>query len=1135
MVPENREECRNRDIKGPTAGKPNPRRMSIARSFALAALLLGASFAPARAADPLILQSPTVSRTQIAFVYGGDIWVVSHEGGVARRLVTGFGLNGTPYFSPDGSTIAFSANYDGSTNVYTVSASGGEPVRLTYHPGADVVMGWTPDGSKILFSSHRESQNDATQLYTIPRGGGIPTILPLPDATTASYSPDGTHLAYVPNSQWEWYWQGYRGGQTTPIWIANLADSSVTAIPRDNSNERFPMWIGNEIYFVSDRSGHYALYVYDPQTRAVKQLVENPHGFDIVSASANAGEIVYSKFDAIHLYDPATHTDRNVPITIAADMPELRPQWLPVSNQIQNAGISPTGVRAVFEAHGDILTVPAENGSVRNLTQSPSIMERDPAWSPDGKWIAYFSDASGEYTLRLRDQQGLLPEKVYQLEARPTFYYTPVWAPDSKKLSYEDKHGTLFYIDISTEHPQPVKVAAQPYEGFGQNTFSATWSPDSRYLAYNKQLPSFLHAIIILDSQDGHAYQITDGMSDATSPAFDKNGKYLYFLSSTNTGFTAYGLDMESDEHATSNYVYAAVLHKSDASPVALKSDDEPVTSDEPVSGPPANATPKPAAPAQPAGAAKMPSIDFDEIGQRIVSLPIPEANYTAIAAATPGTIFLAEAPLVNVDPLPPLQTISRYDNASRKVLPYADGVNVFDVSFDGKKMLLGRGLFALQWSIVPTQLPVPPPPGLGAIPTQALEVRSVPREEWAQMFRETWRIERDWFYDPRYHGLDIAAAEKRFAAFLPGLASRTDFTYLTQEMIGYLSVGHLWVYPGVAPPKTDRVNVGLLGADYSVDHSRFRFAKIYNGENWNPTLHAPLTQPGVNVKVGDYLIAVNGIGVHADREVSAYFQETAGKQTTITVAPNPDGGESRNVVVVPLPSEAALRNLAWIEHNREEVDRLSGGKLGYVYMPDTAYGGFTNFNRYFFAQVNKEGVILDERYNHGGQIADYVIDVLSRKQRGIIVGRDGSPYIDPPLAVFGPKVMIINQYAGSGGDALPWIFKKAGLGPLVGVRTWGGLVGIGGYPALMDGGRVMAPRVAIGGLHGQWEVEGHGIAPDIEVQQDPKLVREGHDPQLEAGVAAAMKELREHPIPHYAPPPYPDHHPVLPPIVQKS
>jgi tricorn protease len=1096
--------------------------MSFVRSFVVTGLLFGLSLVPAPA-SPLILQSPTVSRTQIAFVYGGDIWTVSHEGGTARRIVTGFGLAGAPYFSPDGSTIAFSANYDGSTNVYTVAASGGEPRRLTFHPGADVVTGWTPDGSRIIFTSVRNSANDSSQAYEISKDGGIPTVLPLPDVADGSFSPDGSHYAYVPNNQWEPFWQGYRGGQTTPIWIADMADSAVVAIPRNNDNARFPMWIGSNVYFVSDRGGHYSLYVYDTHTRDVKQLLENPRGFDIVAASANNGEIVYSKFDSIHLYNPETHTDREVPITISDELPDVRPHWVAAAYQISNAAISPTGVRAVFEAHGDILTVPAENGSVRNITQTPNVEERDPAWSPNGRWIAYFSDAGGEYTLRLRDQKGLDPERVYQLEPRPSFYYAPTWSPDSKKIAYSDKHMGLYYIDISQEHPQAVKVAEQPYETFNANPFNAVWSPDSRYLTYAKQLPNFLHAVMVYDTRESHAYQITDGMSDATNPTFDKSGKYLYFLSSTNTGFTAYGLDMEADEHPTSNFVYAVVLQKSAASPVSLQSDDEPVKPDEPAAAPAA----KPAVTAPPKEMPAPPTIDFEAIDQRIVSLPIPEGNYVDLQAGAPGTIFLAQAPLASVDPLPPSLTIVRYDNVSRKVVPFADGVRDFNVSFDGKKMLLARGLFVLQWAIVPTQQPVPP--GVGTLATAGLEVYSVPREEWAQMYHETWRIERDWFYDPNHHGLDLAAAEKRFSVFLPALASRSDFTYLTHEMISYLSVGHLWVSSGTIP-KNDRVSVGLLGADYTIDHDRFRFAKIYNGENWNPTLHAPLTQPGVNVHVGEYLLAVNGKPIHADREVYSYFQETAGKQTTITVGPNPDGSGSRDVTVVPLPSETALRNLAWIENNRETVDRLSGGKLGYVYMPDTAYGGFTNFNRYFFAQVNKEGVILDERYNHGGQIADYVIDVLSRKARAIIVGRDGSPYLDPPLAVFGPKVMIINQYAGSGGDAMPWLFRKADLGPLVGVRTWGGLVGIGGYPPLMDGGSVMAPRVAIGGLHGNWEVEGHGIAPDVEVQQDPKLVRDGHDPQLEAAVATAMRMLREHPLPHYAPPAFPDHHPVLPP-----
>ena len=1070
------------------------------------------------AAPPLILQSPTVSRTQIAFVYGGDIWTVGRGGGEARRIVTGYGLASAPFFSPDGSTIAFSANYNGNTDVYAVPSSGGEPRRLTYHPDPDIVVGWTRDGSKILFRSNRNSSNDSNQLYTISRNGGIATELPLPDAQVGSYSPDGTHLAYVPNAQWEPYWQGYRGGQTTPIWIADLADSSIVKIPRNNSNDRDPMWIGKTIYFLSDRQGPYTLYAYDTQDHTVRRLVSNQHGFDVVSASANDGTIVYSQFDAIHTYDPATHTDRAIPIRVAADMPQVRPHWISVGDQIQNAAISPTGVRAVFEAHGDILTVPAEHGDVRNITATPAVEERDPAWSPNGKWIAYFSDASGEYTLHVKDQLGLKPDRSFTLAPTPSFYYSPTWSPDSTKIAYADKHLGLYYIDIAAAHPHAVKMAEQPYESFSPNPFQGSWSPDSRYVAYTKQLPSFLHAIFVYDTREGRSYQITDGMSDATNPAFDKSGKYLYFLSSTNTGFSSYGLDMESDQRPTSSSVYVAVLHADTASPVA------PLTADEGASEEPAPTPKASGGAAKPAPSHATAPIDFAGILQRIVALPIPDANYVRLEAGTAGAILLGEAPLASVDPNAPTMSVLRFDTASRKVVPLASGVSDFSVTFDGKKMLVGRGK---SWSIVPTAAAAKP--GQGALNTAAMEVYSIPREEWAQMYRETWRIERDFFYDPHYHGLDIAAAEKRFAVFLPGLASRDDFTYLTHEMISYLSVGHLWVYGGGASTMR-QVSTGMLGADYTVSDDRFRFAKIYNGENWNPELRAPLTQPGVDVRVGDYLLAVNGKPVHADKEVYSYFEETAGKQTTIEVGPNPNGTGAHDVTVVPVASEFTLRNLAWIEHNRRLVSRLSGGKLAYVYMPDTEYGGFTNFNRYFFAQVDREGVILDERYNHGGQIADYVIDVLSRKADAIIKGRDGRTYLDPPLAIFGPKVMVINQYAGSGGDAMPWLFKKAGLGPLVGVRTWGGLVGIGGYPPLMDGGGVMAPRVAIGGLHGHWEVEDHGISPNVEVQQDPKLVREGYDPQLEAAVRTAMQMLREHPLPHYTPPPFPNHHPHLPP-----
>lgn len=1096
--------------------------MPILRLAFLTGTLLCACVSTAFAASPLIFQSPTISRTEIAFVYGGDIWTVPRSGGQARRLVTGYGIASAPFFSPSGQTIAFSANYDGNANVYVVPASGGEPRRLTYHPGSDTVIGWTPDGEHVLFISSRNSPTDAMQAYEISTSGGLARMLPLPDVNAGSFSPDETHFAYVPNGQWEPFWQGYRGGQTTPIWIADMADSSVVAIPRNNSNDRYPMWIGSTIYFVSDRDGSYALYGYDTRTGNVRSLVPNHHGFDIVSASSNDGAIVYSQFDAIHVYDPATGTDRNIPISIDADMQDVQPHWLSVDDQIVNANISPSGVRAVFEAHGDIFTVPAEHGSIRNLTQTPGVEERDPAWSPNGKWIAYFSDASGEYTLRIRDQLGLQPERSYRLEPYPSFYYTPVWSPDSTKIAYADKHLGIYYIDVSEARPHAVKIDEYPYENFAAVQLDATWSPDGRYLAYSRQLTNFLHAIFVYDTREHVTHQVTDGMSDCTSPSFDRSGKYLYFLASTDTALNAYGLDMESDEHPVTSNVYVAVLHASTASPTAPQSDDEVVTGDEPT---PAAPSPHP----QVARAAEFAPIDFENIGQRIVSLPLPAANYASVQAADAGTIFVAQAPLVSVGG-PDQLSLLRFDIATQQATAWAQGITNFVVSANGKKILLQRpGTKPREslWEIVSTA--APPKAGEGMLATADLRIFVDPHEEWAQMYRETWRIERDFFYDPNHHGLDIGAIERRFSVFLPGLGSRDDFTYLTHEMLSYLSVGHLWV---AGPPRQlpNNVSIGLLGADYAIENGHWRFTKIYSGENWNPELHAPLTQPGIDVANGDYLFAVNGKPVTTDREVCAFFENTAGQQTTIRVGPNPDGSDAHDVTVVPLASEANLRKLAWIEHNQELVDRLSGGRLAYVYMPDTAFGGFTNFNRYFFAQVNRQGVVLDERYNHGGQIADYVIDFLSRRARAIIKSRDGDTYLDPPLAIYGPKVMVINQYAGSGGDAMPWLFKKADLGPLVGVRTWGGLVGIGGYPTLMDGGDVMAPRIAIGGLHGEWEVEGHGISPDIEVTQDPKLVREGHDPQLEAAVETALRLLREHPLPHYEPPPFPNHHPVLPP-----
>ena len=1090
--------------------------------FALAAL----AAVPLSMAQPklLLLQTPTLSKTQIAFVYGGDIWTVPREGGAAQRLVTGTDLETGPIFSPDGSTIAYSGNYDGNVDVYVVASTGGEPRRLTYHPGPDYAVAWTPDGKNVLFQSSRTSDNDPSHLFTVPVSGGFPKQLPLGMAEGGSYSPDDTHIAYVPIFQWEPEWKGYRGGQTTPVWIANLADSSVVKIPRNNSNDGNPMWVGDTVYFLSDRDGARTLFAYDTKTQKVTRVIDN-HGFDITSASAGPGTIVYSQFGVLHLYDLKSHSDHEVHVTVSADMPQLLPHWVKVADQIQNAAISPTGQRAVFEAHGDILTVPAEKGDIRNITSTPGVAEREPAWSPDGRWISYFSDASGEYELHIRDQKGLDPPKIINL-GKPAFYYSPVWSPDSKKITYADKFLNIWYVDI--DHPVPVKVDTAEYSaGFG-NELSESWSPDSQWITYTKRLPNQMNAVFVYSLGTKKVSQITDGMSDCSDPQFDKSGKYLYFLASTNTGLSAAGLDMTSDEHPVTQSVYVAVLRKDLPSPIPPQSDDEKVAAESANQTSAANSEPTKNSGEKPAKTPKKPpvvQIDFDGILQRILALPIPAANYDDLQAGKEGEIYLSEGPIVFTRPGPPQFTIKRFDLKSRKVKTIVEGVQGFAISFNGEKILYQQ---KKHWFIADASKPVEA--GKGMLKTDDMEVRVVPREEWNQMYHEVWRIERDFFYDPNYHGYDIAAAEREFAAYLPGLASRNDLNFLFRQMLSYMSVGHMFVRGG-EEPNTPKVNVGLLGADYTVDNGRYRFAKIYSGENWNPRLKAPLTQPGVNVKAGEYLLAVNGRELTSSDNIYQAFQETAGKQTEIRVGPNPDDKGSREVDVVPIPDEHALRHLDWIENNRRLVDKLSDGRLAYVYLPDTGGGGYTSFNRYFFAQVGKQGAILDERFNHGGQIADYIIDYLNRKPEGLIFPRDGKRMMEPTMAIYGPKVMIINQFAGSGGDAMPWLFREENIGTLVGVRTWGGLVGIGGYPVLMDGGMVTAPRTAISGLSGHWEVENHGVPPDIEVWQDPKLVREGRDPQLEKAVAVALEQLKEHPLPQYPKPPYPNHHPHLPPL----
>jgi tricorn protease len=1083
----------------------------------------GGPAVPSTRDAPLLLQDPSLSRTQIVFNFAGNLWIVGRQGGDARRLTTG-GHEWGPHFSPDGAWVAFTAEYDGNQDVYLVPASGGVPRRLTYHPGPDFAVGWTPDGQRVLFRSWRSSFTwSAPRLFTIAINGSFPTEVPLPRAVAGSYSPDGARLAYVPIQQWQPAWKRYRGGQTLPVWIANLSDSSVEAkVPRDNSNDFNPMWVGDTIYFLSDRRGPVTLFAYDSRSKQVKEVVHND-GFDIKSASAGPGGIVYEQFGSLHLLDLTSGQDQKLDVRVLGDLPEVRPHFQKIEpKRIRSAALSPTGARAVFAARGEILTVPAEKGDIRNLTRTPDAVERDPAWSPDGKSIAYLSDESGEYALHIRDQSGLGEVRKVALGNSPTFYYSPRWSPDGKKIAYTDKRLQVWYVDLDKK--KPVRVDTDTYAGPFQS-LNPVWSPDSRWLAYTKQLRNHLHAVFIHSLEQGENHQVTDGMSDATLPAFDKEGKYLYFTASTDIGLNTGWLDMSSLNRPVTRSVYVAVLKKDLPSPLAPESDEEKPP--EPKTAEKAKAKDKKNKKAKDQEPVPV-RIDFDNISQRILALPIPAGNYQALTAGKTGVVFLVEGPLVELvereDDSPAL-TVHKFDLKTRKTEKILSEVNAFELSFNGEKMLFRR---KDQWTIAPAEKAPegPPKPGEGGpLKLEAMEVYVDPRAEWKHMYSQVWREERDFLYDPGLHGLDLEAIKKRYQPYLENICSRADLNYLFQEMLGELTVGHMFVGGGDVPePKS--VKGGLLGADYRIDNGRYQFARVYSGENWNPKLRAPLTQPGVNVVAGEYLLAVNGRELTSQANLYSFFEETAGKAVVLRVGPRADGKESREVTVVPVEDEIPLRNLAWIEGNRRRVDELTAGRVAYVYLPDTYAGGYGNFNRYYFAQVGKEAAIIDERFNGGGDIADYIIDYLRRPLLSYWTLREGRDITSPLEAIFGPKVMIINEMAGSGGDWLPFMFRQTGIGPLVGQRTWGGLVGHYTNPRdLMDGGFVGTPDLAFYTTNGTWEIENHGVAPDVEVEYDPQLVRQGHDPQLEKAIEVVLDLLRKNPPPTPRRPPYPNYH----------
>ena len=1045
-----------------------------------------------------LLRHPTVSRDSVAFEYAGDLWIVSRNGGTARRLTSTPSFEVDPYFSPDGSQIAFTATVAGNTDVYVVPTAGGDPRRLTYHPGIDRVRGWKPDGKSIIFASNRTGvpQQSYMQLWTINVDGGLPEMLPLPRAFSGAYSSDGARLAYeefstpfVP----EWFetsmWRHYRGGRTHPISIINLSDYSVQKLPWTNSNDSFPMWVGNTVYFLSDRNHTANLFAYRTDTKQLAQVTHH-EDFDVMTASAGADAVVYEQAGYIYLVDTKSGKPQKLNIEVTGDLPWARPQFKKVANMIRNATLSPTGTRAAFEARGEIFTVPSEKGDFRNLTQSSGAHDRGPTWSPDGTHIAWLSDASGEYQLMIGEPTGVTPPRAVALPAN-AFYDGASWSPDGTQILLEDNHNNLWAVEVASgaatkidtdNYPDPIRQ------------FNAAWSPDSRWITYSRNLPNHLRAVFVYSWTDKKSYQVTDGLADSITPTFDASGKYLYFMASTNYGPSTGWLEMSSLDRPVRRAIYLVVLNANEPSPLLPETGDEPK--------PPSPDAPKPDPNAKPAV-----RIDLNGISQRVLAVNIPPGDYSNLTAGAAGTFYYTE-PLPGG--APGALRLQRYQLRERASSPFLEGsIRSYSISADKKKLLYQTD--ANRWGVVATERPGKV--GDGPLNVAQLETRVDPRAEWSQIYRETWRLQRDYFYDAKMHGADWQAIYEKYKPLLASVGHRADLGYVIAMMGGELTVGHSYLLGAGDVPSEDPVAVGLLGADFEIENGRYRIKRIYTGENWNPDLRAPLSAPGIQVAEGDYLLEVNGRPLAPPTNVYSLFEGTANRQTLIRVNKTPSLEGSRLITIVPVASEDTLRTRAWIENNRRLVDKLSNGKLAYVWLPNTANPGYTYFTRYFYAQQDKDGAVIDERYNHGGMVADYIVNELDRKLMGYFALRDGTPSTSPIAGIYGPKVMLINESAGSGGDALPYMFRLRKIGPLIGTRTWGGLVGTLGLPATIDGGGITAPILAFYNLKGEWDVENIGVAPDIEVEYTAADVMKGRDPQLERAVQEALRLLELNPV----------------------
>jgi tricorn protease len=1081
-------------------------------SKALTAALLLLLCSPAALAQtqpaPMLIGRVSASRTHVAFFYAGDVWTVERAGGEARKLPApqGTQTQNFPVFSPDGSQIAFARQTGGNWDLFVMPAAGGEARRLTFHPANDWPQGWTPDGRAVLFSSNRDVE---VRLYATAADGSepLPRELPLPKAFAGTFSPDGARVAYSPYSGNPGDWRFYRGGSKGVIWIASLGDGALERLAAGDHQDFFPVWSGNKIYFISDRNGTYNLYSHDLATKRTSPPLTAFTQYGIRWAAPAPGGVVFVRDGRIHLYDAAADRVRVVPVTAAADAAELKPRTVNASRAIEWATPSTDGRAVAFGARGDVLLFDADGGAVRNLTQSPGAAERFPALSPDGKLIAYFSDESGEYQLHVRPSDGAGATKKIAVEPRPSFYRELTWSPDSRKVAFADKRLALWVADVEAGTARRADRSTYSY----QEELYPNWSPDSRWLAYSKHLRNRVRTVFLYDTQTGQARQVTDGVTHTESPAFDRSGRLLYFVSSPVAGTSEFGWGVLAGVMArplVTRRAHAAVLRNDDPAPLLPNNAPNPDFKFE-----------ESAAPVR---------IDFEGLTRRVVDLPMGQRDFAQLLPGRPGQLFAVvnewpKSPALGANPA---RAVHFYDlSKPPKVERVVEEISGYELTRDGRRLLYVKGG---EFFVVPAAPEVKA--GEGKLDFRRMEVAIDPRAEWRQIYREAWRVMRDWFYDPAHHGQSIAELERHYAEYLPSVTRRTDLNVLLNMALGHVSVSHMGAGGGdVPPPAGPPVRVAMLGADYEVAENRYRFRRIFRSLPYHSTVGsfaAPLDRPGVAVREGEYLISVDEQEIDATRDVFSYFEGKGPGPVRIRVGPSASGEGARTLSVFPLPNEQSLRAANRVEGYRRRVEQATGGRVGYVYVQSWGGAGTADAFRGVAGYGDRAGLIIDQRANGGGITPDYMIEWLRRRPLYYYTFREGDDIPTPVNPGPAARVLITNEDNFSAAETFAFMWKLGRLGPVVGTRTGGG--GIGPYvytPRFIDGGQIQLPNRAAYNPDGtSWGIENTGITPDIEVEITPRDFMAGRDPQLERAIQAALAEVAKNPAVRPKRPKYPVH-----------